>query len=73
VNGNLSAGPYTKGNPFTLPAPTLVIAQDVKFVIVSEASSSYTPLLGIVFNQPIRLWRQNFFMPRFGTAITEPS
>ena len=53
----------------TLPAAITNISRG-KFVIVAEAAYTYTPLYGFAFNQPIRLYRENFFMPRFGGTIT---
>lgn len=52
-----------------LPAEITDIARD-NYVIVSEAHYDYLPLRGIVFNQPISLYSENFYMPRFGKEIT---
>ncbi|HEY8576102.1 MAG TPA: TadE/TadG family type IV pilus assembly protein [Devosia sp.] len=51
-----------------VPAEMINIAKG-KFVVVAEASYTFTPLSGFVYTQPIGLYRQNFFMPRFGTKI----
>lgn len=40
-----------------------------QYVIVAESSYSYLPLYGIVFDQPINLYRENFYLPRFGEQI----
>ena len=40
------------------------------YVIVSEVTYSYLPIYGMVYDKPILLYRQNFFMPRFGGSIT---
>lgn len=52
----------------TLPAEMITIARG-KYVIAAKGNYAYTPLYGIVFDQAVRLSRENFFMPRFGTAI----
>jgi hypothetical protein len=44
------------------------IARD-NYVVVSEVSYSYLPLYGIFFDQPVQLYRENFFMPRFREEI----
>ena len=40
-----------------------------QYVIVAESSYSYSPLYGIVFDQPVNLYRENFYLPRFGAQI----
>ncbi|WEK03573.1 MAG: pilus assembly protein [Candidatus Devosia phytovorans] len=42
------------------------------YVIVAEATTSYLPFYGIVINKPVTLYRENFFMPRFGGSISTP-
>lgn len=59
---------YTVGSSFNLPAAMTDIARG-DFVIVSEGTYTYTPRYGFVFDQPIAMFRQNFFMPRFGGSI----
>jgi hypothetical protein len=39
------------------------------YVIVSEASYSYKPLFGLVFDKAVNLYRQSFYVPRFGEPI----
>lgn len=58
----------TVGSTITLPAEIRVISKG-KYVIVSETSYAYTPLLGIVFQSAVNLYRQNFHLPRFGDEI----
>ena len=60
--------PYAKGTPFKLPAEITDIARE-GFVIVAEATIPYTPLTGLVFDQKYTLYRENFYMPRFGNEI----
>ena len=57
-----------KGDPYPLPQAMRNISRDA-YVIVSEASYSYTPITGLVYNQPIQLRRENFYLPRFGGSI----
>lgn len=56
------------GKPYALPADMTDIAKG-SYVIVSEASYSYKPLFGLVFDQAIDLYRESFYMPRFGEPI----
>ena len=56
------------GTTMTLPAEIRNISKD-KYVIVSETEYSYLPLMGLMFQTPITLSRQNFHLPRFGKAI----
>jgi Flp pilus assembly pilin Flp len=51
-----------------LPAEIIDIALD-QYVIVAESRYSYLPLYGIVFDQPVNLYRENFYLPRFGAQI----
>lgn len=69
LNGTYSATtPHTVGDAFPLPQEMIDISLD-RMVIAAEADYSYTPLLGIVIDAPINLYRSNFFMPRFGGDI----
>ena len=72
-NGTYSSTtPHTVGDSYPLPEEMTDIARG-DMVIASEASLNYTPLLGIVIDTPITLYRSSFFMPRFGGEIDEPS
>lgn len=63
------SGPgHAVGSTYPLPQEIINIAKG-SYVIVSEASTPYTPVLGMVFKDAINLHRENFFMPRFGTEI----
>lgn len=69
-NGIMSVGTKHRANTgFTLPAAMRDIAKS-NYVIVSESSYDYPPLYGFAFNQTINLYRENFFVPRFGGSIT---
>lgn len=72
-NGTYSSTtPHNVGDSYPLPTEMTDIARG-DMVIASEASLNYTPLLGIVIQTPITLYRSSFFMPRFGGEIDEPS
>jgi Flp pilus assembly protein TadG len=64
---NHTAGHGT-GTSFALPAETIDVARG-SYVIVSEASYVYTPLLGLVLPADFTLAKRNFYSPRFGTEI----
>lgn len=51
-----------------LPAEIINIALG-QYIIVAESRYSYLPLYGIVFDQPVNLYRENFYLPRFGAQI----
>ena len=73
LNGLLSVGTTHKANStYSLPPEMVEIARngENKFVIASEASSSYPPLSGFVFDKAIPLYRENFYTPRSGKTIT---
>lgn len=59
---------HTEDEPFELPSQFIDIARD-NYVIVSEAQYPYTPLIGLVFDQVYPLYRENFYLPRFGEVI----
>lgn len=59
---------YAVGDDFNLPDAMTNIARG-EHVIVAEGSYAYPPLYGFAFQQTINLYRQNFFMPRFGEMI----
>jgi hypothetical protein len=64
-----TTGAHEEGEPYDdLPDAIIDIARG-QYVIVAESSYSYLPLYGIVFNQPVNLYRENFYLPRFGEQI----
>lgn len=63
-----STGAYAKDATYTLPVEIRNIALG-QYVIVAESRYSYLPLYGIVFDQPVNLYRENFYLPRFGAQI----
>jgi Flp pilus assembly protein TadG len=61
---------HAVGATVDLPSELIDVAVD-GFVIVSETSySNYKPLYGIVFDQAVTLYRENFYLPRFQGSIT---
>jgi Flp pilus assembly protein TadG len=57
-----------ENSSYSLPAAIRSIAKN-QYVIVAETSYSYRPLFGIVINRDIPLYRENFYLPRFGGQI----
>lgn len=54
---------------YPLPAEMVAISRN-QYVVVSSASYSYLPLLGMVFKTAINMYHENFYAPRFDAAIT---
>ena len=70
LNGTVSVGTeHLEDAPFELPPAMEAVALD-NYVIVAESSYTHLPLYGVAFQEPIQLYRENFFMPRFGGSIT---
>lgn len=70
INGVYADGTsHAVDSELNLPDDMLDVAKG-NYVIVSEVSLSYLPLYGIVLQQPISLYRENYFMPRFGGTIS---
>lgn len=63
-----ATGGHAEGSSYPLPDEIIDIAVG-QYVIVAESSYSYRPLYGIVFDQAIDLYHQNFYLPRFGDQI----
>lgn len=62
----------TTGASYTLP-PAITTLSKNSWVIVSETAYSYQPLLGMVIQVPVNLYRENFHLPRFGKKINPPT
>jgi len=61
--------PYAVGDEYPLPDAMTNIARG-QMVIAGEAIyPAYTPIFGIVFDEPVTLYRSSFFLPRFGGTI----
>nr|WP_295890103.1 TadE/TadG family type IV pilus assembly protein [uncultured Devosia sp.] len=69
LNGAYGNGPHAVNSSFALPTAMVNIAKG-KYVIVAEGSYQFPPLYGFAFKQTINLYRENYFMPRFGGSIT---
>ncbi len=59
---------HSAGTSYPLPAETIDVARG-GYVIASESSYVYTPLLGLVMPANFPLAKRNFYSPRFGTEI----
>lgn len=60
---------YDDGDSFPLPAAMVSIVPN-GYVIVAEGRYAYPPLYGLTFQHTVNLYRENFFVPRFGGSIT---
>ena len=72
LNGVMSVGTtHLKDKPYSRAGDMASMADIAKgsYVIVSEASYSYKPLFGLVFDQAVNLYRESFYVPRFGEPI----
>lgn len=73
LNGVMSVGTtYEQNKPYARAEDMASMTDIAKgsYVIVSEASYSYKPLFAqLVYDQPINLYRQSFYVPRFGEPI----
>lgn len=73
LNGVMSVGTtYVVNKPYGRASDMASMTDIAKgsYVIVSEASYSYKPLFGLVFDKAVNLYRQSFYVPRFGEPIT---
>ena len=66
-----SSGAHAAGSVYALPSEVVDIlrGQGQQYVIVTECSADYVPLYGFAFDKAVNLYRENFFMPRFGERI----
>ena len=65
-----SGGATVKTVNSTLVLPTAItLISKNKYVIVSETQYAYKPLMGIVFQNALTMYRQNFHLPRFGDNV----
>lgn len=72
LNGVMSVGTtYVVNKPYGRASDMASMTNIAKgsYVIVSEASYSYKPLFGLVFDKAVNLYRQSFYVPRFGEPI----
>jgi Flp pilus assembly protein TadG len=60
---------HNTGDAYALPQAMKNISLSA-YVIVSEASYSYSPITTLIYSQPIQLRRENFYLPRYGGTIS---
>ncbi len=60
---------HATGAAYALPTAFTNIARE-SYVIVSEAELFYAPLTNIAFEAGITLYKEQFYMPRFGGLIS---
>lgn len=72
VYGNSTPASRAKGKTYPLTEDAKRVFANGTFLIVSEATYSYLPFYGIVIKQTVPLYRENYFVPRFGGSISEP-
>ncbi|WP_338722266.1 TadE/TadG family type IV pilus assembly protein [Devosia sp. XK-2] len=63
-----SLTPYTVGGTYPLPEAMTNIAKG-QMVIAAEASYTAKPLVGVIFDVPVNLYRASYFLSRFGEPI----
>lgn len=52
---------------------SLVEGAATPYLVVSEASYTYTPLLGLFFTQPFTLYHKGYYLPRYPAIICYPT
>ena len=66
--GNNGGTARAVDSSFTLPTELTSIIGD-SYVIIAEAEMTYLPLGGIVIEAPVTLYKQFYYLPRFGELI----
>ncbi len=66
--GYNGATPKTENDTYPLPSQMTAIATDT-FVVVAEAQLPYQPWGGYVLDTSFNLYKQFFYLPRFGEEI----
>lgn len=67
---------HTINDPYTLPAHLNTIARPPSgsgYVVASETSYAYEPVLGLVLSDTFHLFRASFYLPRFESNIAGPT
>lgn len=70
---------YNGGSARTVNDPYPDIPTNLKavatpgFIVASEVSYEYRPVLGIIFSEQLNLYSESFYLPRFETYINPPS
>lgn len=62
------SGARATSSVYTMPTAITNISKS-SYVIVSETQYSYKSLFGMVIQAPISLYRENFYLPRYGKKI----
>jgi hypothetical protein len=58
----------------SLPAKMKDLARTSStYVVASEVSYAYKPVLGMVFQNALNLYNESFYLPRYESAISGPS
>lgn len=70
--GNNGGTAHTVNGSYDLPTQFTDIATD-SYVIVSETSLDYEPLTNLVFPSTIALYKEQYYIPRFGELISVTS
>lgn len=66
---NNGATAHATGSAYALPTAFTDIARDT-YVIVAEAELFYEPITNIAFDTGITLYKEQFYIPRFGGLIS---
>ena len=65
---------HVTNNPYTLPPNMKALAQQASgYVVASETSYTYTPVLGDIFADPFPLGAVSYYLPRHEEAINGPA
>lgn len=67
--GNNGGTAHTVSSSYPLPVEFTDIASDT-YVIVSETALDYEPLTNLVFGNAIGLYKEQYYIPRFGGLIS---
>ena len=59
---------HSTGAAYDLPVEFTDVARDT-YVIISEARMDYTPLTGFIFPEGFTLYKEHYYVPRFGEYI----
>lgn len=59
---------HAENASYDLPAEFIDLAQDT-YVIVSEAEMNYEPITGFIFSKGITLYKEYYYVARFGDRI----
>src|SRR6185312_7644864 len=69
----LPTGALTVTNFVSPDIVSLVEGAAAPYVVVSEASYTYTPLLGLFFTKPFTLYHKGYYLPRYPAIICYPT